>query len=342
MFENNSSTFVKVNFLNLAKNNQNIMKKKFTLSTLFLALCFHQLSAQVPNYVPTNSLLAWFPFDNNSSDLSGNNNNAVNNNVSFIDDRNGIPNAAGSFNGINSWFEVATPTFTFASTDSFTYSVWINKDVQPAAGVFMMVGSNAAGNFISILQGPNSTQFGTNKQQSAWIWTTCPHTLNVWDHYIATYNAGIMRLYKNGSFESTSTFTHTNVTSANLPLYIGRGVGGAYFKGSIDDVGIWSRVLSDTEIINLYNSTVTSIQASVTENHISIIPNVAAEFLQISAPANFNKSIQYSIIDIKGTVLTKGAISAASQIIDIKDLSQGIYFITLDDQFTTRYKFVKI
>jgi hypothetical protein len=298
--------------------------------------------AQTPSYVPTNALLAWFPFDNNSSDVSGNNNNGANNNVTFISDRNGNPNAAGSFNGINAWLEVASPSFTFAHTDSFTYSVWVNKDVQPAAGVFLMVGSNAAGNFISILQGPNNTQFGTNKQQSAWIWTTCPHTLNVWDHYVATYNAGIMRLYRNGTFESTTTFTHTNVTAANLPLYIGRGVGGAYFKGAIDDVGIWGRALSDTEINNLYNSTVTTLRSESEEKAYSLTPNLASDFLQLNAKGLIKNSIPYTINDTKGAVVMQGNISVSSQTFDIKNLSKGIYFMMLNDEHNTRLKFVKL
>jgi hypothetical protein len=318
------------------------MIKKITLSALFLGLGFNLLSAQVPNYVPTNSLLAWYPFDNNSSDLSGNNNNAVNNNVSFIDDRNGIPNAAGSFNGINAWFELATPSFTFAHTDSFTYSVWVNKDVQPAAGVFLMVGSNAAGNFISILQGPNNTQFGTNKQQSAWIWATCAHTLNVWDHYVATYNAGIMRLYKNGAFEATSTFTHTNVSSANLPLYIGRGVGGAYFKGAIDDVGIWGRVLSDTEINDLFNSNVATQITENADKAYILTPNLASDFLQFNAKTVLKNTIPYTVSDTKGAVIMQGSINESSQSIDIKSLSKGVYFLLLNDEYNSRLKFVKI
>jgi hypothetical protein len=318
------------------------MIKKYKLIAAISALGFNLSYAQLPNYVPTNGLLAWYGFNNNSSDLSGNNNNGANNNVTFVDDRNGNPNSAGSFNGINTWFEVATPSFTFAHTDSFTYSVWVNKDVQPAAGVFLMVGSNAAGNFISILQGPNNTQFGTNKQQSAWIWTTCPHTLNVWEHYVATYNAGIMRLYKNGVFESTTTFTHTNVTSANLPLYIGRGVGGAYFKGSIDDVGIWGRVLNDTEINDLYNSTVTSLNVESIEKPFSLTPNIGAEFIQFNAKVNFENPINFTINDAKGAIIMQGIVNEPFQVIDIKSLSKGVYFMMLNDEQNTRLKFVKL
>jgi hypothetical protein len=63
-----------------------------------------------------------------------------------------------------------------------------------------------------------------------------------------------MTLYKNNVQVATGTYTHTNVTSANLPLYIGRGVGGDYYNGKMDDIGIWNRALTTCEINDLYNS----------------------------------------------------------------------------------------
>jgi hypothetical protein len=298
--------------------------------------------AQTPAYLPTNGLLAWLPFDNNSSDVSGNNNNAVNNNVTFIDDRNGIPNAAGSFNGIDAWLEIATPSFTFASTDSFTYSFWINKDVQPAAGIVMMMGSNVAGNFISLIQGASQMSYGTNKQQSAWINITCPHTLFVWDHYVATYDAGIMNFYKNGVFQSTGTFTYTNVLSANLPMYIGKGFGGGNFKGGIDDVGIWGRALSLPEINEVYTNTVTSEKNLNNDIHYSLSPNITDDIIYLKSSTNETSQNNFSIYDANGAKISEGKIVLNNQPINVAGLSKGVYFISIADERNTRLKFVKL
>lgn len=318
------------------------MKKKIQILFLVIFTCFNGLLAQIPGYVPTNNLLAWYPFDNNSNDLSGNNNNAVNNNVTFIDDRNGIPNAAGSFNGTNTWLEVATPSFTFASTDSFSYSFWINKDVQPAAGIILMVASGVSDNFISLIQGQNLIQFGTNKQQSPWIWTSCAHTLNVWDHYVATYNAGIMNLYKNGIFESTNTFTYTNVLTSNLPLYIGKGITGGFFNGAIDDIGIWGRALSTQEINDLYNSTVT-LQSEITQTpKFKLSSNVASDYILLNSTSSYEKSLSFNIIDINGKIVHQGSISGSSHKINIENFSQGLYLVNLLDESNTKLKFYKL
>jgi hypothetical protein len=318
------------------------MNKIYTSS--FLILCgIKTLFAQLPNYVPSNQLLAWYPFENNANDISGNGNNAVNNNVSFINDRNGNANAAGSFNGADTWLEVATPSFTFSSTGAFTYSFWINKDIQPDAGIVMMVASNTSNNFISLIQGINDMQFGTNKQQSAWVWTNCAHTLNVWDHYVATYDAGTMNLYKNGVFQATNTFTYTNVLSANLPLYIGRGFGGGFFLGGIDDVGIWGRALNTTEINDLYTNTLTSInQNQLNKNNFWISSNMAEEVIQINCNNALQTNASYTILDAKGALIMQGIISESTSNLDIKNLKKGMYFIRMNDQNNTHIKFVKI
>ncbi len=228
------------------------MKIRTLLISAFVILGFSVLSfAQVPSYVPTNGLQGWWPFDGNGNDLSVNANNATNFGATFVTDRNGNPNSASSFDGVGNYMEVTIPSFALAENGSFTYSVWLKKQAQTSPGVVLMIGTNTAGNFISLIQGMNETQFGTNKQQSAWIWLSCPHTLNAWDHYVATYNAGIMNLYKNGAFQGTTTYTYTGAATANMPLYFGKGVGGNNYTGDLDDVGIWNRELTLTEISGL-------------------------------------------------------------------------------------------
>ena len=45
---------------------------------LVFALVFSFFSfSQIPNYVPSNGLVGWWPFTGNANDLSGNNNNGI-------------------------------------------------------------------------------------------------------------------------------------------------------------------------------------------------------------------------------------------------------------------------
>ena len=76
------------------------MKKKYILAAFALGLSISaKVMAQVPNYVPTNGLIAWYPFNGNANDESGNGNNGTVNGATLTIDRNGNSDNAYSFNG---------------------------------------------------------------------------------------------------------------------------------------------------------------------------------------------------------------------------------------------------
>jgi hypothetical protein len=238
----------------------------------------------LPSYVPGTGLLGWWSFTGNGNDISGNANNAVNYGATFSTDRHGNAGSAVNVDGISTYLQVPTPNFAFSETGTFTYSVWVNKQVQTTSAVVLMIGSTVANNFISNVQGQNEIQFGTNKQQSAWIWTTCPHTLYQWDHIVATYNGGIMNLYKNGVYQSSATYTYTGALTTVMPIYFGRGVSGNNYIGDLDDVGIWNRQLALSEIQALYEG----CDLSVTNGPVStaVLTGLSAQFTTTASYAN--------------------------------------------------------
>lgn len=54
------------------------------------------MAQNVPNYVPTNGLVGWWPFTGNANDESGNGNHAVVNAALLTSDRTGNANTAYS------------------------------------------------------------------------------------------------------------------------------------------------------------------------------------------------------------------------------------------------------
>ena len=227
---------------------------KHLLPFLFL-FCLPVL-AQIPSYVPVSGLQCYYPFNGNGNDASVLNNHLTNNGAVLTTDRFGATDAAYNFNGSTQFLIRNTPSFTFNPTSTFTVSLWHNRNTSSVVGIPIMHATNAAGNFIWIFQtGATSMQFGTNKQQSSWIWAQSTSTTNVWTHIVMVYNAGAMTLYKDNVAVATGTFNHTGVTSTTLPLYVGRGIGGNYFNGKIDDIGIWNRCLSACEISDLFTAT---------------------------------------------------------------------------------------
>jgi hypothetical protein len=72
-----------------------MIKKSVLLTALAIAGFAVTTSAQtVPNNVPTNGLLGWWPFNGNAIDESGNNNNGTPNNITYVNDRFGNPNSS--------------------------------------------------------------------------------------------------------------------------------------------------------------------------------------------------------------------------------------------------------
>jgi hypothetical protein len=229
-----------------------------------LLIVSQTLFAQIPSYVPVYGLQCYYPFNGNGNDAGTLNNHLTNNGAVPTTDRFGNIDAAYNFNGSSQFLIRNTPSFTFNPSSTFTVSLWHNRNTSSVVGIPIMHATNTAGNFIWIFQtGATNMQFGTNKQQASWIWAQSTSTTNVWTHIVLVYNAGAMTLYKDNVAVATATFTHTAVTSATLPLYVGRGIGGNYFNGKIDDIGIWNRCLSPCEINDLYtaSNTLTTVSA---------------------------------------------------------------------------------
>ena len=94
-----------------------------------------------------------------------------------------------------------------------------------------------------------------------------------WNHLVATYDAGGnssgMKLYLNGSDVTSTTAgnnvgSYTSMANSGLPVTIGSIPGNSdRFKGYIDEVSIWTKELSATDVTDIYNSgTPTDISAS--------------------------------------------------------------------------------
>ena len=261
--------------INLLENY--ITMKKEIYFTLFVLLTLINVGkSQIPGYVPTGNLEGWWSFDGNANDATTNGNNFTNYSASLTTDRFGTSNKAYDFNGTSQYLLLSSPSFIFGQSSTFTVSCWIER-TSAGYGVALMHGSTASGNFIwNIQTGSNGNlQFGTNKQQSSWYWAQSTYPTNQWIHIAATYDNGSMTLYKDGVQVATQTNSHTSVNQTTLPFYIGRGVSGAYFDGKIDDIGVWSSVLTSSQIMALYTGCDIGITAQPSNKNATIGSSVS-------------------------------------------------------------------
>ena len=72
--------------------------------------------------------------------------------------------------------------------------------------------------------------------------------LNSWSHLAATYDGSTINLYVNGNLASSATGGGSLATSTGALRIGGNTVWGEYFKGLIDEVRVYNRALSPSEI----------------------------------------------------------------------------------------------
>ncbi len=294
-------------------------------------------SAQTPNYVPTSGLVAWWGFGGDANDASGNGNNLTVNGATLTTDRNGNANAAYSFNGFGNYLTKSSLSYNFSQTGAFSVSFWMKKTGN-GEGVALMSGSGTSGNFIWLVQcDATKTIYGTNKQGQPWTWLNGPaYSTTQWEHYAAVYNNQTMEFYKNGVSVGTVSNTYTGTNTASLPFYIGSAIGpSGYIMGSIDDVGIWNRVLTPAEINQLYTNVLSTNEVN-TRVTGSIAPNPASDFIKVSLPLKGTKP--YKVSDMNGRLVLQGNISN-DKTINVTELTKGEYFIEIEG--AKNLKFIK-
>lgn len=79
---------------------------------------------------------------------------------------------------------------------------------------------------------------------------------NTWHHIVGLRNGTNVLLYVDGSADGSATDNNYNCSNS-LDFHLGADSAGALnfkFNGQIDEVGIWNRALSSTEITELYNA----------------------------------------------------------------------------------------
>ena len=265
------------------------MKKILFTAVATLGLTAATMAQTVPSYVPTNGLVGWWPFNGNANDESGNGNNGTVNGSTLTTDRFGNANKAYDFDGIDDWIQVQNDT-TLNFSGDISISSWLNADSYDLISMIVSKHSplcnNNLGTFVyGIWDDGGVGNFKTNFSASP-IFTAGSYpnnnasvSVNNWYNFITTYsdNLQILKYYLNGSLVDSINIDF-NITTNPFDLYIGKQdcSNTWHFDGTLDDIGIWNRALSQQEISDLYLSC---------NNNLTISPSVNS--LQTGGTANF-------------------------------------------------------
>ena len=241
---------------------------------LFLSVLISSVSfSQLPSYVPANGLVGWWPFSGNANDASGNGNNGTVNGATLTSDRFGNVNSAYSFDGVDDFNEIDVNSYL---QNGLTISVWIvtnlpnaqfthkgivwtrlsgpqgNPPFQPNQTTGLMIHPDGL-----LCNASDGYSNGVSLQDSGNYYND-----NSWNHLVFSYDVitGLTRITINGNETvSLNSISLSNIDLAYNTIKIGKdeivGYGNRHWYGKIDDIGIWNRALTPTEITALYTGT---------------------------------------------------------------------------------------
>jgi hypothetical protein len=203
-------------------------------------------------------LVGWWKMDGDwkDSSLLGNDLTAVNSAVFDSDAKTGTSSA--KFNGSNSYLRRASGNGLPLGNSSRTFSAWIKPFSYPDGTYNGIIGYGqmaCTGNG-SLLSIKNNGQLSMAFWCDDTFQTVGPAaTLNQWNHVAFTYESGTsVKFYMNGQFVQESSISSIPNTQDG-PLRIGSTDDpGRVFNGLLDDVRIYNRALSLTEILEQYRN----------------------------------------------------------------------------------------
>ena len=161
-----------------------------------------------------------------------------------------------TFDGVDDWVTVPDSA-SLDLTGPMTISAWVRPTALGAWDqvllkestnglTYALYATNASGNRPNgqfSIAGADRTVLGTSALANG-----------AWTHLSTTYDRSAMRLYVNGTLVRTTNRTGAVATS-NSPLRIGgNSIWSEWFAGQLDDVRVYNRSLSTTEIVTVRDS----------------------------------------------------------------------------------------
>ena len=176
----------------------------------------------------------------------------------------GRVNGAQQFNGTSNGITApGIAAYDFSTNTSFTFEAWIKHVTGSYTGEEMIVERKTSSGALAINLKFNSTavSFSVRNTASEIYDVTSTSNLydNNWHHVVGVRDASTnqLRIYVDGVLENTVSATYTaGFASPTTGISIGwrSSTSVDFFNGSIDEVAIYNRTLSSSEILQHYNN----------------------------------------------------------------------------------------
>ncbi len=334
------------------------MKNKILLLLAFtISGLSSTLKAQLPSYVPVNGLVSWWQFTKNTNDGSGKGHNGTIAGTWYTTDRFNQDSNAFYFAGANQQIRCTNDTM-LTNNRNLTASAWFYAESRASWDQNIVVSNigayQASGGFQIVVGNPPNASLGGMFRNTTFA--DQPNTVNSiidsskWYHavYSLEYMSGVdstkTSLYLNGVLIKTQNFKSYIVYSGIAPVIIGNNYDSLgfqrSFKGKLDDLGIWNRALTQSEITSLYNSVSVGIKERERNDRATIYPNPAEVELNVSVKEHLLGS-SFKIKDVSGRIVMEGTLESLETKIPVGKLPTGVYVIQIGEYEKQLFHFIK-
>ncbi len=214
---------------------------------------------------PTNGLIAAYSFSGSADDESGNGKNGTVNGAVLTNDRYGNPESAYYFDGQGTSLEGSGDHIEFLDPllnigSDFTISFWVNMPNPTISNQYYLLSyGNSSSDTFHIVKHDNSNKFqiwsGSTGNPQLNFYSAMETGANTWYNIAAVYNGTDVLMYINGVENNSNPYDFSGIDISGS-LYLGRkSYDPEYFLGgSMDDLYIYNRALSGSEILELYDA----------------------------------------------------------------------------------------
>ncbi len=211
----------------------------------------------------TSGPIAFYPFNGNTNDESGNENHGVAVGGAMLSpDRFGTPDKAYYFDGIDDYIEIASSPTLESPSYEFTFTGWIkinSWDSTFAPFICKSLNNSSEKQYEVLL---NESYIGFYTTDPALSFNT-PFSFQLYQWYfIAITKTGTdIKIYVNGTLLDSLVMTGSLIQDVN-PLTLGINTPGAteFLSGSIDDIRIYNRTISEEDIQFLYSENIIPVE----------------------------------------------------------------------------------
>ena len=208
----------------------------------------------------SNTGLCIFRSDTKAIEVSDGTNYLSYNNDGITYDFSASNSSSGEFDGVGDWVVVGTMSELNSSSD-FSVSAWFN--LSAASNFETIFSGGTAISARAWVQFPSSSsiRIGVNTGTNDFTVSTLTVDGTQWYHLVATVSGTTATLYLDGSSVGTATCLAPASTAFNdvrLGALNGTAFGGNTrpFNGYLDEIAIYNRAITSTEVSNIYNNKV--------------------------------------------------------------------------------------